>query len=85
MPSVDLLSDTSLRQQDGLTARSALLEQLHSAESIIRRQAPDRIVTPGGDCLVSLAPFAYLKERYEGNLAVLRVDAHPSLYTHQRC
>jgi arginase len=84
-PPVDLLSDASLRQERGLTARSALLEHLCSAKSIIRRHAPNRIVTLGGDCLVSLAPFAYLKERYEGELAVLWIDAQPGLYTHQPC
>lgn len=31
----------------------------------------------GGDCLVDLAPFAYLNERYDGELAVLWVDTHP--------
>lgn len=35
----------------------------------------------GGDCLVDLAPFAYLNERYDGDLAVLWVDAHPDIMT----
>ncbi|MFT9096708.1 MAG: arginase family protein [Gluconobacter cerinus] len=35
----------------------------------------------GGDCLVDLAPFAYLNERYDGELAVLWVDTHPDIMT----
>jgi arginase len=38
-------------------------------------------VTLGGDCLVSLAPFAYLNTRYDGQLGVLWVDAHPDVMT----
>ncbi|MEF0941144.1 arginase family protein [Rhizobium sp. BR 362] len=41
------------------------------------------MVVLGGDCLVDLAPFAYLNERYEGDLAVLWVDAHPDVITPQ--
>src|SRR5690606_26714626 len=32
-----------------------------------------------GDCLVSLAPFSYLNEKYDGDLAVLWVDTHPDI------
>ena len=39
------------------------------------------MVILGGDCLVDLAPFAYLNERYAGDLAVLWVDAHPDVLT----
>ena len=36
-------------------------------------------MTLGGDCLVDLAPIAYLSERYGDDLAVLWVDAHPDV------
>ncbi|MGL5435843.1 MAG: arginase family protein [Lachnospiraceae bacterium] len=39
------------------------------------------MITFGGDCLVSQAPFAYLNERYEGKLGVLWLDAHPDVST----
>lgn len=73
--------DHELRIEDGIVARSALLAQLQSAQQAIARHQPDRIVVLGGDCLVDLAPFAYLNERYEGDLAVLWVDAHPDVLT----
>lgn len=74
-------SDAPLPLQAGIRGRDALLTQLHNARSLIDRHAPDRIVVLGGDCLVDLAPFAYLNERYDGDLAVLWVDAHPDVLT----
>ena len=38
----------------------------------------DRIVTIGGDCLVDLAPMAYLNERYCGGLGVLWATPIPT-------
>jgi arginase len=70
-----------LELEDGIMGRTALLEQLALAQSIIERHRPDRLVVLGGDCLVDLAPFAYLSERYGDDLAVLWVDAHPDVMT----
>lgn len=71
----------TLEVEDGLVARGALLEQLSHAQQLIEKHQPDRMVVLGGDCLVDLAPFAYLNERYDGELAVLWVDAHPDIMT----
>jgi len=65
--------------EEGIVGRTALLRQLHSARQLIDQHQPDRLVVLGGDCLVDLAPFAYLNERYDGDLAVLWVDAHPDV------
>jgi arginase len=70
-----------LQLEDGIVARSALLEQQRLARQLIDKHEPDRIVVLGGDCLVDLAPFAYLNERYSGELAVLWVDSHPDIMT----
>src|SRR3546814_12897838 len=48
----------------GIKWRDALLSQARAAREAIERHAPDRIVTLGGDCLVDLAPMAYLSRRY---------------------
>src|ERR1700757_1739965 len=63
----------------GIASREALLNQLNAARSAILRHKPEAIVTLGGDCLVSLAPIAYLSERYGDELAVLWIDAHPDV------
>ncbi len=81
---VELPTNEPLPVEDGLVARKALLEQLRQARKIIDRHQPDRLVVLGGDCLVDLAPFAYLNEHYEGELAILWVDAHPDVMTPQQ-
>ena len=67
--------------EEGIVGRSALLEQLNQAQQLIDKHRPKRIVVLGGDCLVDLAPFAYLNEHYDGELAVLWVDSHPDIMT----
>ena len=62
--------DGPLELEHGILARGALLQQLHRARQLVDQHRPDRIVVLGGDCLVDLAPFAYLNERYDGELAV---------------
>ncbi len=71
----------TLASDGGIVARQALLAQAADARRLIDKHRPDRLVVFGGDCLVDLAPFAYLNERYDGDLAVLWVDAHPDVVT----
>lgn len=70
-----------LQVVDGILARDVVVNQLRDARSRIDRHQPDRIVVLGGDCGVDLAPFAYLNERYDGDLAVLWIDAHSDLFS----
>jgi arginase len=71
----------TLEVENGILGRAALLQQARAARQAIEQHRPDRIVTLGGDCLVDLAPMAYLNTRYGGNLGVLWVDAHPDVLT----
>lgn len=78
---VALPTSAPLQTESGIVARSTLLAQMHEARRRIERHRPDKLVVLGGDCLVDLAPFAYLNERYKGDLALLWVDAHPDIMT----
>jgi arginase len=71
----------TLDVENGIVGRAALLQQARAARQAIEKHRPDRIVTLGGDCLIDLAPMAYLNTRYGGNLGVLWVDAHPDVLT----
>jgi arginase len=71
----------TLALENGIVARSALLQQARSAWQAIDRHSPDRIVALGGDCLIDLAPIAWLNQRYDGKLGVLWIDAHPDVTT----
>lgn len=70
---------TPLENENGINGRKQLLEQLEAAQHIIHAHKPDRIVMFGGDCLVEQAPFAYLNERYGGDLGLIWIDAHSDL------
>ena len=40
---------------------------------------PDKIITLGGDCLVSQVPFDYLHGKYQDKLGIIWIDAHPDI------
>jgi len=67
--------------ENGMTGRSEVKEHLQKVWKIIDEQQPDSIVTLGGDCLVSLVPFAYLAEKYGDRLGILWIDSHPDVQT----
>lgn len=81
VPVPEPLPGETLAEEDGIVARAALLRQARAARQAIERHRPDRIVTLGGDCLVDLAPMAYLNTRYGGELGMLWLDAHPDVLT----
>lgn len=68
--------DSALVLEQGIYERAAILRQNEAAMRIIQEVAPDRIVTFGGDCSVSLTPFSYLASRYAGDVAILWIDSH---------
>lgn len=76
---VPAASEQPLPLEQGIEARTALLAQARAARAAIERHQPERIVTLGGDCLIDLAPMAYLNRLHAGKLGVLWVDAHPDV------
>ncbi|CQR56588.1 arginase family protein [Paenibacillus riograndensis] len=76
---VQAYDGTPLHNENGMYGRTQLLEQLEAARHLIDAHKPDRIVMFGGDCLVEQAPFAYLNERYGGELGLIWIDAHSDL------
>ncbi|EML2224404.1 TPA: arginase family protein [Klebsiella aerogenes] len=77
-------TDAELANEEGIVGRRAIVEQLLEAQDKITRNQPETIVTLGGDCLVSLAPFAWLAEKYGDKLGVLWIDSHPDVMTPQQ-
>lgn len=73
--------NASLALEDGIRGRTALVAQLQDAQARIQKHRPQSIVVLGGDCLVSLAPFAWLQEQYGDRLGVLWIDSHPDVQT----
>jgi arginase len=73
--------DFGLGKKDGIEAKEAVVTQLSRALEVIGRYNPERILTLGGECSVSVAPFSWLAKRYGDDLAVLWIDSHPDIGT----
>ncbi len=65
---------------EGIYAKDEVLAGIKNAMSVIEKAKPDRIITIGGNCVVSLAPFDYLHGLYE-NMGIIWIDAHPDVST----
>ena len=63
---------------DGIYGKEEVLAGIREAMKVIEEERPDRIITIGGNCMVSQAPFDYLHGRYE-NTGIIWVDAHPDV------
>lgn len=73
--------DSEESATNGIESRDTLLQTLSDALSTINKHTFDRILTLGGDCSVSVAPFSALAEKYGDDLAVIWIDAHPDTDT----
>lgn len=65
---------------DGIYAKNEVLAGIKDAMKKIDAEKPDRIITIGGDCMVSLAPFDYLHGLYD-SIGIIWIDAHPDVST----
>ena len=65
---------------NGISAENEVLTGIKDAQAKLETEQPDRVITIGGNCLVSLAPFDYLHGRYE-NTGIIWIDAHPDVST----
>lgn len=66
--------------QNGISAEDEVLDGIRDAQNKLAAEKPDRIITIGGNCVVSLAPFDYLHGIYE-NTGIIWIDAHPDVST----
>lgn len=67
------------KEESGVLDRSVILEQMKAALSILQVANPDRVVTFGGECSVSVPVFCFLAAKYVNDVAVIWVDAHPDV------
>lgn len=65
---------------NGISGEDEVLAGIRDAQAKLEAEQPDRVITIGGNCLVSLAPFDYLHGRYE-NTGIIWIDAHPDVST----
>lgn len=70
---------TERKVTDGVVDRDMIVRQTKAAMDMLRAGNPDRIVTLGGECSVSVVPFTYLAEKYKEEVAMVWIDAHPDI------
>lgn len=69
----------SHRVENGISGYRAIIDQSKAALELLHSEKPDRIVTLGGECSVSVIPFTYLAKKYPDDVAIIWIDAHPDL------
>lgn len=70
--------DVEKKITDGIYGKKDVLNGINDAIKKITAENPDRIITIGGNCMVSLAPFDYLHGKYEST-GIIWIDAHPDV------
>ncbi len=63
---------------DGIYAKDEVIGGIINAMAKIEEEQPDRIITIGGNCMVSLAPFDYLHGKND-ETGIIWIDAHPDV------
>ena len=77
---VPISLDIKDRETDlGVSARKIILKQTKAALELLHENAPEKIVTLGGECSVSVVPFTYLAAKYPDDIAIVWIDAHPDI------
>lgn len=76
---VPVSDDINRVEENGILGYKAILEQTGAAMKILKNANPDRIVVLGGECAVSVVPFTYLAEKYNNDIAMIWIDAHPDI------
>jgi arginase len=65
--------------ENGISAYQVILKQTKAAFELLEDNSPDRIVTLGGECSVSVVPFTYLAGKHPNDIAIIWIDAHPDV------
>lgn len=69
----------NITNNNGISGRKVLLQQVNEVEDILKLKHPDKVITIGGDCSISEAPFDYLSGKYGDKLGVIWLDVHPDI------
>jgi len=67
-------------ETDGIYAKDEVIAGIKKATEVIEAAKPDKIITLGGNCMVSQASFDYLHGVYD-NVGIIWIDAHPDVST----
>jgi arginase len=71
--------DGDILLENGIWGYRQVRDQMTCACDVIRKANPDKVLLIGGDCGTEVGPVSYLNKKYDGDLAVLWLDAHGDL------
>ena len=78
--SVPVSTDISKRTASGgVLDRDVLALQTKAAIDTLKIADPDKVVTLGGECSVSVPVFTYLADKYSDDVVIVWIDAHPDI------
>lgn len=64
--------------KDGIYGKDEVISGIQRAAEVIESAKPDKVITIGGNCIVSQASFDYLHGIYD-NVGIIWIDAHPDV------
>ena len=77
---VTISMDISKREiKNGIMDYDFILNQSKEALKILEKNNPDKIIVFGGECSVSVIPFTFLNKKYNNDIAIIWIDAHPDI------
>ena len=76
---VPISQNINRTEEKGILGYKEIAEQTKSALEILEKEKPDRILTLGGECSASVVPFTYLAKKYNNDVAMVWIDAHPDI------
>ena len=65
--------------KNGIIDYDFIVSQTKNAIDILSKSNPDKIITFGGECSVSVVPFTYLNKKYNNDVSLIWIDAHPDI------
>lgn len=66
-------------EENGILGYKEILKQTKDALKILEEANPNKIAVLGGECSVSVVPFTYLAKKYNNDIAIVWIDAHPDI------
>lgn len=69
------------KKDEGVWYEYEIADHIDQALGMLEQSKPNRLFTIGGDCSSDVAAISYLNKVYDGDLAVLWLDAHADLNT----
>ena len=78
---VDVPIEETLEVTKGVFGLNSIAPRFQRTIHDLRQRNPSTILMVGGTCGAEIAPVGYLNEKYDGDLAVVWLDAHGDLNT----